>query len=80
MSKLFGYMKTKPEIIHNSFKESGIFSNAVFKCVVNFESMPVCSVIMSISDCYHVISLYNYSIIYYGIYINVVQNYNLKSS
>ena len=29
MSELFDYMKAKPEIIHNGFKESGIFDNAV---------------------------------------------------
>ena len=29
MSELFDYVKAKPEIIHNSFKESGIFNNAI---------------------------------------------------
>ena len=29
MSELFDYMKAKPEIIRNGFKESGIFDNVV---------------------------------------------------
>ena len=29
MSELFDYMKAKPEIICNGFKQSGIFDNAV---------------------------------------------------